>query len=162
MITVVIKVLYPLIFELIQGVKLFQVKELTLQNTEEIFNHDIVKAVALSAHALLDTMILEQFPIVLVLVLPALIGVQDRSGADRAAHNVARMEIEYRGQIELLSEEGELRDVCHPFPVRRMSAEIPFKEVRRGLSDFTLAGANFLMRTVHFSFSSFINLKTVL
>ena len=53
MVIVAIMVLYQLIFELVQGVKLFQVKEFTLQMPEEVFHHGVVKAVALSAHALI-------------------------------------------------------------------------------------------------------------
>ena len=39
MVIVVVKVLYQLSFELLQGVKLFQVKELALQKSEEVFDH---------------------------------------------------------------------------------------------------------------------------
>lgn len=50
--------------------KVFQIQQLALQKTEEVFHHGIVKAVTLSAHALPDSVIFKQLPALLVLVLP--------------------------------------------------------------------------------------------
>ena len=53
MVIVVVKILDQFCFELFQRVKLFQIQYLALQKSEEVFHNSIVKAVALSAHALI-------------------------------------------------------------------------------------------------------------
>ena len=65
------------------------------QKPKEIFHHSIIKAVAFSAHALNDPIVLKQLLVVLVLVLPALIRVHDQTLYRRKAFKCFVQHISY-------------------------------------------------------------------
>ena len=97
--------------------------------------------------ALLDTFLLEHSPVLLVLVLPALVRMKDQvcsvrnlrerlvqHGGYHAEHRtirygiadqIAAVQIENRGQIELFSEQAKLRHIRDPFLIRLFGMEIP-------------------------------------
>lgn len=60
---------------MLHGLKLFQVKQLTLEQSEEIFCYRIVQAVSFAAHALPDSFGFKHLLVLLVLVLPPLVRV---------------------------------------------------------------------------------------
>ena len=65
------------------GIKFLQIKQLAFQQAKEILNDSIIQAVTFPAHALADALITKHSLILLVLVLPALIGVKDQIGSIR-------------------------------------------------------------------------------
>ena len=69
-----------LVLEVCHRLEFLKIKQFTLEQAEEVFDHSIVQAIALSAHALNDTVISQFLLVMLVMVLPALIGVQNGSG----------------------------------------------------------------------------------
>lgn len=72
-----IKLLNQFGFEMFQGIKFLEIKKCTFQQAKEVFHHNGVKTVAFSAHALPNADVFQQFLVMLVLILPALIGVRD-------------------------------------------------------------------------------------
>ena len=77
-IIVVVQIVDQLLLEMLHGLKIMQIQQLALEQSKEILNHSIVQTVALSAHDLPDVPLTEHSLILLVLVLPALIRVQDQ------------------------------------------------------------------------------------
>ena len=65
------------LLEVLHGLKFLQIQQFTLEQPEEIFYHSIVQTVSLSAHALPDALLAEHPLILLMLVLPALIGMKN-------------------------------------------------------------------------------------
>ena len=61
--------------------KVLQIQKLALEQAEEVFYHGIVQTVALTAHALSDTFLLEHPLVLPVLVLPALVRMEDKTGS---------------------------------------------------------------------------------
>ena len=57
--------------------KLLQIQQLTFKQPEKVFNDRIIQTVAFTAHALPDILFLEHPLVLLMLVLPALVGVKD-------------------------------------------------------------------------------------
>ena len=78
-IVVVIQVGDEFLLEMFHRVEVVKIEQFTLQQSEEIFYHSIIQTVALPAHALNDTVIGQRLLVMLVLVLSALIGVQNGS-----------------------------------------------------------------------------------
>ena len=79
MVVVVIQVGDEFLLEVFHRAEVLKIEQFTLQQSEEIFYHSIIQTVALPAHALNDTVIGQRLLVMLVLVLPALIGVQNGS-----------------------------------------------------------------------------------
>ena len=77
-VVIVVQIVDQLLLEMLHGVKFLRIQQLALEKPKEILNHSIVQAVALSAHALPDALLTEHSLILLVLVLPPLIRVQDQ------------------------------------------------------------------------------------
>ena len=79
MVIVVIQIGDQLLLEVCHRLEFLKIKQFTLEQAEEVFDHSIIQTIALSAHALNDTVISQFLLVMLVLVLPALIGVQNGS-----------------------------------------------------------------------------------
>ena len=58
-VVVVIHVFNQFLLEVLHGLKLLQIQQLTFEQPEEIFYHGVVQAVPLAAHALPDTLLAE-------------------------------------------------------------------------------------------------------
>lgn len=78
-VVVVIQVGDEFLLEVFHGVEGLKIEQFALEQSEEIFHHSIIQTVAFSAHALNDTVISQFLLIMLVLILPSLIGVQNGS-----------------------------------------------------------------------------------
>ena len=76
MVVVVIQVGDEFFLEVFYGVECLEIEQFALEQSEEIFHHGIIQTIAFSAHALNDTVINQPLLVLLVLVLPALIGMQ--------------------------------------------------------------------------------------
>ena len=66
------------ILEVVDGIEGMQIEQFRFEQAEEILHNSIVQTVALTTHALADVVAGQKPLVVLVLILPALIGVQDR------------------------------------------------------------------------------------
>ena len=119
----------------------------TFEQSEEIFYHSIVQTVTLAAHALANTFLPEHLLVLFVLVLPALVRMENQvcSGRDICKRliqhggyhaeyrtirygitdQIAAVHIENRGQLELFSKQAELRHIRDPFLIRLFGMEIP-------------------------------------
>ena len=78
-VVVVIQIVNQFLFEVCHRIEILEIEQLALQQTEEIFYYGIIQTVTLSAHALNDTVILQLLLLLLVLVMPALVRMQNRS-----------------------------------------------------------------------------------
>ena len=72
-VVVIVKIFDELLFEVFHRFKLLQIKEFTLEQTEEVFYYSVVQTVTLSAHTLSDAFLTKHALVLFVLVLPALI-----------------------------------------------------------------------------------------
>ena len=135
-VVVVIQICNEFLLEVLHGTELLQIQQLTFEQPEEIFYHSIVQTVPFPAHALSDALLAEHPLILLVLVLPALVRMENQvcSGRDLCKRlvqhggyhaeyrtirygvtdQIAAVQIENRGQIELLSKQTELRHIRDP------------------------------------------------
>ena len=137
-IVVVVRILNELLLEVFHGAELLQIQQLTFEQPEEIFYHSIIQTVSLVAHALANTFLLEHLLVLFVLLLPVLVGMENRvcSGRDLCKRlvqhggshaeyrtirygvtdQIAAVQIENWGQIEFFSEQAKLRltKVCQP------------------------------------------------
>ena len=91
-VVVVIQIVDQLLLEVLHGLKILQIQQLTFEQSKEILNHSIVQTVALAAHALSDSLVTEHPLVLLVLVLPALVGVQDQI---RVIRNLLKCHIQH-------------------------------------------------------------------
>lgn len=109
--------------------------------------HSIVQTVSLAAHALSDPLLAKHPLVLLVLILPTLIRVENQACSGRdlckrlvqhggyhaeyrmirygVTDQIAAAQIENRGQVELLSKQAELRHIRDPFLIRLFGMEIP-------------------------------------
>ena len=81
-VVVVIQICNEFLFEVLHGLKFLQIQQFALEQSKEIFYHSIVQAVPLAAHALPDTLFPKHPLILLMLVLPALIGMKNQVCSD--------------------------------------------------------------------------------
>ena len=65
------------------GLKLLKIEKFTLEQPKEIFYNSIIQTVAFSAHILTDTFLLEHLAIMLVLILPSLVGMENQTRSIR-------------------------------------------------------------------------------
>ena len=63
--------------EVFHGLKFLQVQQFALEQSKEIFYHSIVQTVPFPAHALLDAFLSEHALVLLVLILPALVRMEN-------------------------------------------------------------------------------------
>ena len=96
------------LFQMVQGLEgeLLVVIHFCLHSTEEVFRRRIVQTVSFTAHALRHAMLAQELLIIQHLVLPALVGVEDRAaqmisvGANQAVqHTFDLVEAGTLGQI---------------------------------------------------------------
>ena len=76
-VVVVVQIFYKFLLEVFHGTEFLQIQQLTFEQTEEIFNHSIVQAGSFAAHALPNALFAKHPPVLLVLILPALIGMKN-------------------------------------------------------------------------------------
>ena len=74
---VVIEIVHQFLLEVIQRSEFLQIKQFALEQTEEILHDGIVQTVALVAHTLPDSFPPEHTLVLLVLILPALIRMEN-------------------------------------------------------------------------------------
>ena len=84
---VVMNVIMHARFERINAIGPFEMEVLGFQGAEEAFNRRVVEAVALAAHALLDSASHEHRSVGLHLVMPTLVGMHDQACALMARSN---------------------------------------------------------------------------
>lgn len=123
----------------------------TFRGAEEAFNHCVVKAVALSAHAVLDSTFGEHRSVGLYLAVPALVRVHDQFGGvlgprtrylkragnqleDRTlchavGDDLAVVQVHAGRQLELVPIHIELSDVGRPLLVWRCHAEVALQNI---------------------------------
>ena len=117
------------------------------EQPEEIFYHSIVQTVSLAAHALSDTLLAEHPLVLLVLILPTLIRVENQTCSGRdlckrlvqhggyhaecrtirygVTDQIAAAQIKDGREIELLSKQTELCHIGDPLLVWLFGAEVP-------------------------------------
>ena len=149
---VVVNVIMHARFERIKAVGRSKPEVLGLQGAEEAFNHRVVKAVALAAHALLDSTSREHRSIRLHLVVPTLVRVddqfpgasgprqrclehagnqfEDRTPCHAVRDDLAVVQVHARRQVELVAIHIELGDIGCPLLVWRGRAEVALQNVR--------------------------------
>ena len=152
--------------EVIYGLKLLQIQQLALEMTEEALHRCIVIAVSFSAHTLPDAVICQQFALLIVPVMPALVGVPDQIMLFRqylqrlfhhrchhqqiqairqcAGHDITAAQIHDWGQVQLLSKQPELCNIRCPLLVRLLGMEVPIQQIICDLTHFALVSAVFL------------------
>ena len=81
-VVVVIQIFDQFLLEVLYGLELLQIQQLTFEHSEEILYHGIVQTVSLAAQALPDTLFPKHPLILLMLVLPALIGMKNQVCSD--------------------------------------------------------------------------------
>ena len=137
--------------ERINAVGRCKMEILGLQGAEEAFDHRVVKAVALAAHALLDSMAREHRSAGLHLVVPTLVRVhdqfcgapcprkrcleragnqlEDRTPCHAVRDDLAVVQVHAGRQVELVVIHLELGDVGHPLLIWRGRAEVALQNV---------------------------------
>ena len=76
-VVVVIQICNEFLLEVFHGLKFLQVQQFALEQPKEIFYHSIVQTVPFPAHALLDAFLSEHALVLLVLILPALVRMEN-------------------------------------------------------------------------------------
>ena len=76
-VVVVIQICNEFLLKVFHGLKFLQVQQFALERPKEIFYHSIVQTVPFPAHALLDAFLSEHPLILFMLVLPALVGLDE-------------------------------------------------------------------------------------
>ena len=146
-VVVVIQICNEFLLEVFHGAELLQIQQLTFEQSEEILYHGVVQTVSFPAHALSDALLAEHPLILLVLVLPALVRMENQvcSGRDLCKRlvqhggyhaeyrtirygvtdQIAAAQIKDGREIELFSKQTELRHIRDPFLIRLFGMEIP-------------------------------------
>ena len=146
-VVVVIQIFDQFLLEVLHGLELLQIQQLTFEQPEEIFYHSIVQTVSLAAHALANTFLPEHLLVLFVLVLPALVRMENevcsvrnfckclvQHGCHHAEHRVIRygiadqiaaVQIENWRQIQFLAKQTELCHIGDPLLVWLFGAEVP-------------------------------------
>ena len=101
---------------MLHGTEFLQIQWFTFEQPEEVFYHSIVQTVSFSAHTLPDALFAEHSLVLPVPVLPA----------------------EDGREIELFSEQTELRHIGDPFLVRLFGMEILIQQIWCDFAHFTL------------------------
>jgi len=136
-VVVVVDVIMHARFERINAIAPFEMEVLGFQGAEEAFNRRDIEAVALAAHALLDSASHEHRSVGLHLVVPTLVGMhaqagdaidprerglkyagnhlEDRPSCHAIRDDIAVVQVHEGRQVELLSAYIELGDIGRPF-----------------------------------------------
>ena len=101
---------------MLHGTEFLQIQWFTFEQPEEVFYHSIVQTVSFSAHTLPDALFAEHSLVLPVPVLPA----------------------EDGREIELFSEQTELRHIRDPLLVRLFGMEILIQQIWCDFAHFTL------------------------
>ena len=101
---------------MLHGTEFLQIQWFTFEQPEEVFYHSIVQTVSFSAHTLPDALFAEHSLVLPVPVLPA----------------------EDGREIELFSEQTELRHIRNPLLVRLFGMEIPIQQIWYDFAYFSL------------------------
>ena len=140
-----------------------RVEKFRLHYPEEVLHHGVVQAVSLAAHALDDVVVLQRFLVAVMLVMPALVGVQHQSRLDfprrvspiqhlhdhpeiwmvryRVAHDFTVVHVQYWRQVALVHADVYLRHVGCPLLIGSGRGEVAVHYVRGRLADLSLVGA---------------------
>ena len=132
---------------MLHGLKFLQIQQFALEQSKEIFYHSIVQTIPFSAHALPDAFLPEHPLILPVLILPALIRMENvicsvrnfckclvQHSCHHAQHRtirygiadqIATVQIENWGQIQFLTKQAELCHIRDPFLIRFFGMEVP-------------------------------------
>ena len=73
----VIQICNEFLLEVFHGLKFLQVQQFALEQPKEIFYHSIIQTISLSSHALPDAFLSEHPLILFMLVLPALVRMEN-------------------------------------------------------------------------------------
>ena len=76
-VVVVIQICNEFLLEVFHGMKFLQIQQLAFENSKEVFNYSIIQTVSLAAHALPDALLSEHPLILFMLVLPALVRMEN-------------------------------------------------------------------------------------
>lgn len=143
-------------------VKLLGVKELGFHYSEKILHHGVVQTIPFARHALEDMPLFEAFAIAVMLVLPALVGMEHEAvqgielgegllqhvihllevGAPRyvVRDDLAVIHVQYRGQEQLGRPDAYLCHVGCPLAIRGGRREVARDQVGSHGSDLSLVG----------------------
>ncbi len=144
---------------MLHGLELLQIQQLAFKQAEEVLCHCIVQTVSFATHTLPDAFSFEHTLVQLVLVLPALVGMenetcpiwygcksfvehcryhtQNRSLRDSIAHQISVVQIQNGRKIELLAKQAELCHISNPLLVRPFRMEISVQQIGRNLAHFS-------------------------
>ncbi len=75
---VVVQVVNELLLEVFHRLELLQIEQFTFQQAKEVFYYLIIQAVSFAAHTLLDAFRFQHSLVLFVLVLPALVRVENQ------------------------------------------------------------------------------------
>ena len=151
---------------MLHGLELLQIKQLAFKQAEKVFSYRVVQTVSFPAHALPDSFCFEHTLIQLVLVLPALVGVenetcpirygcksfvehrcyhsQNRSLRDSIAHQISVVQIQNGRKIEFLAKQAELCHISNPLLVRSFRMEVSVQQIGSNPAHFSF------VRTIFF------------
>ena len=151
---------------MLHGLELLQIKQFTFKQSEEVFCHCIVQTVSFATHTLPDAFCIEHTLVQLVLVLPALVRVenetypvwygcksfvehrcyhtQNRSLRDGIADQIPVVQIQNGRKIEFLAKQAELCHISDPLLVWLFRMEVSIQQIGRNLSHFSFVGVIFL------------------
>ena len=77
-VVVVVQIIQQFQLEVFHRFKFLEIQQFALKQTKEIFHHSIIQTIPFAAHALSDTLLFEHSLVLLVLVLPALVRVENQ------------------------------------------------------------------------------------
>ena len=181
---VIVEIVNQFSLKVFHGCKFLQIEQLALEQAEEVFDHGTVQTVSFPAHALPDAFLLGHPLVLLALVLPALIGMQNqidsvwyllksfiqhgrnqaqnRPAGDCIADQITAMQIQNGRKIQLLPEQAKFRYIRNPLLVWLFGMEVPVQQIWRDLADLTLEERYFFILTRQIRPICFISRWTVL
>ena len=75
---IVVQIMDQFLLEVLHRLECLQIEQFTFQQAKEIFHHGIVETITFAAHALPDALTFEHTLVLLVLVVPALVRMEDK------------------------------------------------------------------------------------
>ena len=75
---IVVQIMDQFLLEVLHRLECLQIEQFTFQQAKEIFHHGIVETITFAAHALPDALTFEHTLVLLVLVVPALVRMEDQ------------------------------------------------------------------------------------
>ena len=151
------------LLEVLHRLECLQIEQFTFQQAKEIFHHGIVETITFAAHALPDALTFEHTLVLLVLVVPALVRMEDQLRSvwygfkslaqhrsyhtqdgplrDRIAYQIAVMQIQDGREIQFPAKQAEFRHIRSPLLVGPFSKEVTVQQIRRGLSHLAFVRA---------------------